>query len=113
MECIKNCCKTFMKKKGQEQETPGKRPFSTAAYHTAFNTVCVSLNYFSSFVVIALKIPPNNAAASGQKLAEDYLLSKLPPDGREVPFVIPTFKASYIQPSYPNLQAEPHSMYLH
>uniref|UniRef100_A0A3Q0SJ39 Tandem C2 domains, nuclear n=1 Tax=Amphilophus citrinellus TaxID=61819 RepID=A0A3Q0SJ39_AMPCI len=70
MECIKNCCKTLMKKKGQEQETPG------------------------------------------QKLAEDYLLSKLPPDGREVPFVIPSFKASYIQPSYPNLQAEPQSMYL-
>ncbi|XP_030614958.1 tandem C2 domains nuclear protein [Archocentrus centrarchus] len=81
MECIKNCCKTLMKKKGQEQETP----------------------------VIALKMPPNKAAGPGQKLAEDYLLSKLPPDGREVPFVIPSFKASYIQPSYPNLQAEPQS----
>ncbi|XP_005986647.1 tandem C2 domains nuclear protein [Latimeria chalumnae] len=30
---------------------------------------------------------------------EDYLLSKLPVDGKEVPFVVPTFKPSYIQPS--------------
>ncbi|XP_063296090.1 tandem C2 domains nuclear protein isoform X1 [Pelobates fuscus] len=29
---------------------------------------------------------------------EDYLLSKLPSDGRHVPFVVPTFKPSYIQP---------------
>ena len=29
---------------------------------------------------------------------EDYLLSKLPSDGKEVPFVVPRFKLSYIQP---------------
>uniref|UniRef100_A0A2K5D1D1 Tandem C2 domains nuclear protein n=1 Tax=Aotus nancymaae TaxID=37293 RepID=A0A2K5D1D1_AOTNA len=29
---------------------------------------------------------------------EDYLLSKLPSDGKEVPFVVPKFKLSYIQP---------------
>lgn len=29
---------------------------------------------------------------------EDYLLSKLPSDGRQVPFVVPKFKLSYIQP---------------
>ncbi|KAM6203056.1 tandem C2 domains nuclear protein [Rhynchocyon petersi] len=29
---------------------------------------------------------------------EDYLLSKLPSDGRDVPFVVPRFKLSYIQP---------------
>ncbi|XP_009305708.1 tandem C2 domains nuclear protein [Danio rerio] len=34
----------------------------------------------------------------GVGVSEDYLLSKLPPDGREVPFIIPTFKPSYIQP---------------
>ncbi|KAM9341084.1 tandem C2 domains nuclear protein [Symphorus nematophorus] len=86
MECLKDCCKNFMKKKGKEQETQ----------------------------VITLKMPPNKPAAAGQELdearrwaTEDYLLSKLPPDGREVPFVLPTFKASYIQPRgsrYPNLQ---------
>ncbi|KAF3700877.1 Tandem C2 domains nuclear protein [Channa argus] len=87
MECLKNCCKNFMKKKGKEQENQ----------------------------VITLKMPPNIAAALGHEpdegkkwVTEDYLLSKLPPDGREVPFVLPTFKASYIQPtgsSYPSLQS--------
>ncbi|XP_029317261.1 tandem C2 domains nuclear protein [Cottoperca gobio] len=91
MECLKDCCKNFVKKKGKEQEMQ----------------------------VIALKMPPNKAAASrwepdeGKRgVTEDYLLSKLPPDGREVPFVLPTFKASYIQPRgsrYPNLQAGPQS----
>lgn len=87
MECLKNCCKNFIKKKEKEQETQ----------------------------VISLKMPPNKAAAPGRDpyegrraVTEDYLLSKLPPDGREVPFVLPTFKASYIQPRgsrYPNLQS--------
>ncbi|KAM6916989.1 tandem C2 domains nuclear protein [Lycodopsis pacificus] len=88
MECLKDCCKKFMKKKGGEQEAQ----------------------------VIALKMPPK---ASGwepeggrREVTEDYLLSKLPPDGKEVPFVLPTFKASYIQPKnsrYPNLQSGPQS----
>ncbi|XP_037658527.1 tandem C2 domains nuclear protein-like [Choloepus didactylus] len=30
--------------------------------------------------------------------SEDYLLSKLPSDGKEVPFVVPKFKLSYVQP---------------
>uniref|UniRef100_M4AJR0 Tandem C2 domains, nuclear n=1 Tax=Xiphophorus maculatus TaxID=8083 RepID=M4AJR0_XIPMA len=30
--------------------------------------------------------------------AEDYLISKQPPGGREVPFVVPTFKPTYVQP---------------
>ncbi|XP_028677666.1 tandem C2 domains nuclear protein [Erpetoichthys calabaricus] len=29
---------------------------------------------------------------------EDYLLSKIPPDGRQIPFIVPTFRPSYIQP---------------
>ncbi|XP_044023398.1 tandem C2 domains nuclear protein [Siniperca chuatsi] len=85
MECLKDCCKNFMKKKGKEQETQ----------------------------VITLKMPPKKASwrelDDGRRgVTEDYLLSKLPPDGREVPFVLPTFKASYIQPRgsrYPNLQS--------
>ncbi|XP_072221640.1 tandem C2 domains nuclear protein isoform X2 [Leuresthes tenuis] len=91
MECLKNCCKNFMKKKENEQETQ----------------------------VITLKIPTNNEAALRDKLGEgrmgdkeDYFLSKLPPDGREVPFVLPTFKPSYIQPrgsNFPNLQPGPQS----
>lgn len=75
----------------------------------------------ASFQVITLRAPQNQAAPSGQQvdgerhaIADDYLLSKLPPDGREVPFVLPTFKASYIQPRgscFPNLQAGPQSTY--
>lgn len=67
-------------------------------------------------------MPPNKAVASGWEsnerrrgVTEDYLLSKLPPDGREVPFVLPTFKASYIQPRgsrYPNFQSGLQSTYL-
>ncbi|TKS87133.1 Tandem C2 domains nuclear protein [Collichthys lucidus] len=91
MECLKDCCKNFMKKKGKEPETQ----------------------------VIKLKMPPSKAITSKQEpdggrsgVTEDYLLSKLPPDGREVPFVLPTFKASYIQPRgsrFPSLQAGPQS----
>ncbi|KAJ4918854.1 hypothetical protein JOQ06_021847 [Pogonophryne albipinna] len=91
MECLKDCCKTFMKNKRKEQETQ----------------------------VIALKMP---LKASGldvdegkRGVSEDYLLSKLPPNGRVVPFVLPTFKASYIQPRgsrYPNLQSGPQRQFL-
>lgn len=75
---------------------------------------------FLCIQVVTLKIPPNKATAPGWDegkgwVTEDYLLSKLPPDGREVPFVLPTFKASYIQPrgsQYPNLQSGLQSTYL-
>lgn len=123
MECLKNCCKNFMKKKGKEQETQGKLMLCTAACQTAWTDSFVSdcADTFLCFQVIKLKMPPNKAAAFGREsdegrrgVTEDYLLSKLPPDGREVPFVLPTFKASYIQPRgsrFPNLQSGPQSMY--
>ncbi len=57
---------------------------------------------FKCFVVIKVRPPAKLTAESNVKknvgVSEDYLLSKLPPDGREVPFIIPTFKPSYIQP---------------
>lgn len=68
--------------------------------------------------MIKLRVPQSQAVPSGQQtdgdglIVDDYLLSKLPPDGREVPFVLPTFKASYIQPRgsrFPNLQPGPQS----
>ncbi|NXC40300.1 TAC2N protein, partial [Penelope pileata] len=35
--------------------------------------------------------------------SEDYLLSKLPLDGQDVPFVVPPFKLAYVQPkSFPS-----------
>lgn len=91
MECFKNCCRNLLRKSVKEQETQ----------------------------VIALKMPPSAAGPSGEEpdgarraATEDYLLSKLPPDGREVPFVLPTFKASYVQPRgsrFPNLAPGPQS----
>ncbi|XP_056283217.1 tandem C2 domains nuclear protein [Pseudoliparis swirei] len=86
MECLKDCCKKFTKKKGREYDAQ----------------------------VIALKMPPKASGCEpdgGRRgVTEDYLLSKLPPDGRDVPFVLPTFKASYIQPrGSSNVQSGPQS----
>lgn len=41
MECLKNCCKNFIKRKGKEQETQGKLASCTAAHQTA-STVFIS-----------------------------------------------------------------------
>uniref|UniRef100_A0A8C2IIG7 Tandem C2 domains, nuclear n=1 Tax=Cyprinus carpio TaxID=7962 RepID=A0A8C2IIG7_CYPCA len=72
-EYIKNCCRTFMSKKNEPE-----------------------------IQMIKVRPPGKLTAESNVKknvgVSEDYLLSKLPPDGREVPFIIPTFKPSYIQP---------------
>ncbi|XP_045579702.1 tandem C2 domains nuclear protein [Salmo salar] len=73
MECIKNCCKTFLGKDAEIEQQ-----------------------------VITMKMPPARAISGvprkGVGVSEDYLLSKLPQDGKEIPFVLPTFKPSYIQP---------------
>ncbi|XP_034089302.1 tandem C2 domains nuclear protein [Gymnodraco acuticeps] len=88
MECLKDCCKTFMKNKGKEQETQVITP------------------------KMPLKASGLDVDEGKRGVSEDYLMSKLPPNGRVVPFVLPTFKASYIQPRgsrYPNLQSGPQS----
>uniref|UniRef100_A0A3B4AAV7 C2 domain-containing protein n=1 Tax=Periophthalmus magnuspinnatus TaxID=409849 RepID=A0A3B4AAV7_9GOBI len=84
MECFKNCCRTFTKKKEQETQ------------------------------VITMKMPPQDPVqhqpVEQRGVPEDYLLSKMPPDGRVVPFVLPSFKPSYVQPRgqmFPNLQPGP------
>ncbi|KAM4690811.1 tandem C2 domains nuclear protein [Rhinophrynus dorsalis] len=45
-------------------------------------------------------LPPMSSISVKRQVGctEDYLLSKLPSDGRVVPFIVPTFKPSYIQP---------------
>ncbi|XP_067241470.1 tandem C2 domains nuclear protein [Chanodichthys erythropterus] len=72
-ECIKNCCRTFMSKENEPE-----------------------------IQMIKVRPPSKLTVESNVKrnvgVSEDYLLSKLPPDGRDVPFIIPTFKPSYIQP---------------
>ena len=47
-----------------------------------------------------ISIPPLTSVSVKPQVgcSEDYLLSKLPSDGKEVPFVVPRFKLSYIQP---------------
>ncbi|XP_076155733.1 tandem C2 domains nuclear protein [Alosa pseudoharengus] len=69
-ECIKNCC-NFFRPKEKEAEPQVVNP---------------------SPVVVREDVK------KGIGVSEDYLMSKLPPDGKEVPFVLPTFKPSYIQP---------------
>lgn len=116
-----------MKRKAREHESQGKlTPLHGAAStgrHFLFcdRLVCDGVLVPPCFQVIKMKMPPTKALTSGRELdegrrglAEDYLLSRLPPGGREVPFVLPTFKASYVQPRgarFPNLQAGPQSMY--
>ncbi|XP_059374262.1 tandem C2 domains nuclear protein-like [Carassius carassius] len=72
-ECFKNCCRTFMSKKNEPE-----------------------------IQMIKVRLPGKLTAESNVKrnvgVSEDYLLSKLPPDGREVPFFVPNFNPSYIQP---------------
>ncbi|XP_057714969.1 tandem C2 domains nuclear protein [Corythoichthys intestinalis] len=76
MECIKNCCKRFSKKRGKETDETED---------------------------IAVQIAPSRPAPSNiDGINKDYLLSKMPTDGKEVPFVLPTLKALYVQPGATN-----------
>ncbi|KAJ8289105.1 hypothetical protein COCON_G00017640 [Conger conger] len=86
MECIKNCCKSFLRKEEKE-----------------IQVIKMAVVPASTTVSGVVSECPRRAVG----VSEDYLLSKLPPHGKEVPFVVPTFKPSYIQPSgslYPNYQ---------
>lgn len=44
--------------------------------------------------------PPLSSVSMKRQVgcSEDYLLSKFPPGGKEIPFVVPQFKLAYIQP---------------
>ncbi|KAL2789589.1 tandem C2 domains nuclear protein isoform 2, partial [Daubentonia madagascariensis] len=62
-----------------------ERDFKAAVSNSQQTTICVP-----PFISVSVK--PQVGCT------EDYLLSKLPSDGKEVPFVVPRFKLSYIQP---------------
>ncbi|KAK1791260.1 hypothetical protein P4O66_013282 [Electrophorus voltai] len=88
MECIKNCCKIFITK----EEEPRVQ-------------------------IIEARSPEKAAIKTEGKgrmgVSEDYLQSKLPPDGREIPFVLPSFRPSYVQPRgtrYNNFQSGLHDL---
>uniref|UniRef100_A0A8C6QU91 Tandem C2 domains nuclear protein n=1 Tax=Nannospalax galili TaxID=1026970 RepID=A0A8C6QU91_NANGA len=83
-EFIKSCCRGCFYGETEKHkfsvETDFKAPVSNSQ-----TTVC---------------IPPLTSVYVKPQVGctEDYLLSKLPCDGKEVPFVVPRFKLSYIQP---------------
>lgn len=110
MECLKDCCRALMQR-GTAPEVQGRPPRPTRC-----RSALSSLTALPSLPVISLKLPQLQAAPAdaASVTADDYLLSKLPPDGREVPFVLPSFKASYVQPRgspLPPLQAGPQSAF--
>uniref|UniRef100_A0A8C5K3Y4 Tandem C2 domains nuclear protein n=2 Tax=Jaculus jaculus TaxID=51337 RepID=A0A8C5K3Y4_JACJA len=82
-EFIKSCCR------GCFYGETEKHKFSV---ETDFNT--------SSNSQHAVCMPPLTSVSVKPQVgcSEDYLLSKLPCDGKDVPFVVPRFKLSYIQP---------------
>ncbi|XP_069772211.1 tandem C2 domains nuclear protein isoform X1 [Narcine bancroftii] len=44
--------------------------------------------------------PETNLGSKKLGFTEDILLSKLPPNGKEIPFVVPNLKTAYIQPNF-------------
>ncbi|RVE57576.1 hypothetical protein OJAV_G00217540 [Oryzias javanicus] len=85
MECFKNCCKNFLQKSEKEHETQ----------------------------VITMTMPQNKTGGPDDEkrrpVTDDYLLSKLPPDGREVPFVVPTYVQPRVKPPSPGSRPTHHT----
>ncbi|NXU73014.1 TAC2N protein, partial [Oreotrochilus melanogaster] len=89
-ECIKNCCKLC---------------FCVEKEKNDFSMVQESEAAAASKPTIVEKPPLSSVSVKRQVgCSEDYLLSKLPLDGQEVPFVVPPFKLAYVQPkNLPNI----------
>ncbi|NWR55862.1 TAC2N protein, partial [Bucorvus abyssinicus] len=83
-ECIKKCCRwCFCMEKGNNDLSVVEKSEAAAA----------------SKSTIVEKPPLSSVSVKRQVgCSEDYLLSKLPSDGQEVPFVVPPFKLAYVQP---------------
>uniref|UniRef100_A0A8C0G775 Tandem C2 domains, nuclear n=1 Tax=Chelonoidis abingdonii TaxID=106734 RepID=A0A8C0G775_CHEAB len=83
-ECLKNCCKgCFCVEKEKNDSSMEKE--SEAAAENRQNIV---------------EKPPLSSVSVKRQVgcSEDYLLAKLPSDGRQVPFVLPQLKLAYVQP---------------
>ncbi|XP_012658887.1 tandem C2 domains nuclear protein isoform X2 [Otolemur garnettii] len=84
-EFIKSCCRGCFYGEKEKHNFSVERDFKTAVSNSQNTTVCV--------------LPFTSVSVKPQVgCTEDYLLSKLPSDGKEVPFVVPKFRLSYIQP---------------
>uniref|UniRef100_A0A667FRH1 Tandem C2 domains, nuclear n=1 Tax=Lynx canadensis TaxID=61383 RepID=A0A667FRH1_LYNCA len=84
-EFLKSCCRGCFYGETEKHNFSTERDFKAAVSECQNTTVCV---------------PPLTSVSVKPQVGctEDYLLSKLPSDGKEVPFVVPKFKLSYIQP---------------
>ncbi|XP_003260935.1 tandem C2 domains nuclear protein isoform X2 [Nomascus leucogenys] len=84
-EFIKSCCRGCFYGETEKHNFSVERDFKA--------TVPDSQN-------ATISVPPLTSVSIKPQVGctEDYLLSKLPSDGKEVPFVVPKFKLSYIQP---------------
>ncbi|XP_057883301.1 tandem C2 domains nuclear protein isoform X2 [Melospiza georgiana] len=83
-ECIKTCCKLC---------------FCVDEEKNDFSMVQESEAVAASQPTIVEQPPLSSVSVKRQVgCSEDYLLSKLPLDGQEVPFVVPPFRMAYVQP---------------
>lgn len=84
-EFVKSCCRGCFYGETEKHNFSMEGDFKAAASKSQNTTLC---------------IPPLASVSVRPQVGctEDYLLSKLPSDGKEVPFVVPKFKLSYIQP---------------
>uniref|UniRef100_A0A2K6NEI1 Tandem C2 domains nuclear protein n=1 Tax=Rhinopithecus roxellana TaxID=61622 RepID=A0A2K6NEI1_RHIRO len=84
-EFIKSCCGGCFYGETEKHNFSVERDFKAAVPNSRNATISV---------------PPLTSVSVKPQVGctEDYLLSKLPSDGKEVPFVVPKFKLSYIQP---------------
>ncbi|XP_021797167.1 tandem C2 domains nuclear protein isoform X2 [Papio anubis] len=84
-EFIKSCCGGCFYGETEKHNFSVERDFKATVPHSQNATISV---------------PPLTSVSVKPQVGctEDYLLSKLPSDGKEVPFVVPKFKLSYIQP---------------
>uniref|UniRef100_A0A8C3WC49 Tandem C2 domains, nuclear n=1 Tax=Catagonus wagneri TaxID=51154 RepID=A0A8C3WC49_9CETA len=84
-EFIKSCCRGCFYGDTEKHKLSVERDFKATVSNNHNTTICM---------------PPLTSVSVKPQVGctEDYLLSKLPSDGKEVPFVVPKFKLSYIQP---------------
>ncbi|KAM3851678.1 tandem C2 domains nuclear protein isoform 2-T3 [Vipera latastei] len=83
-ECIKNCCRGCLYINKEKHDASLEKQSAVA-------------DKYRSKVV---EKPPLSSVSMKRQVgcSEDYLLSKFPPGGKEIPFVVPQFKLAYIQP---------------
>ncbi|XP_033274759.1 tandem C2 domains nuclear protein isoform X3 [Orcinus orca] len=84
-EFIKSCCRGCFYGGTEKHNLSVERDFKAAVSNSQNTAICIP-------PLTSISVKPQVGCT------EDYLLSKLPSDGKEVPFVVPRFKLSYIQP---------------